>query len=226
MVRGPVVYGIDLDRVGDREPPWRRWRRRLEGRFPVDAFGFDPLLEGAAAPWIERAVSVEVDGASAIPEIGPAVVVVNRRPGVGEPLVVKAAIRGVRRRRARVVGYRDLPVAGPLSRRLGAVRASNADLGAVLHAGHLAIVSLGVAVRPRTAGPAPEAVLLAAIGHPVIPAAVTGGPLPWVGVPLGHQRVTFGPPLAVDGIPGDPLSAAELAEAARGAVTALLSSRS
>jgi hypothetical protein len=68
----------------------------------------------------------------------------------------------------------------------------------------------------------PIQLLVAALGYPVIPLAVRpGGPL---GLPLRPWRVAVGEPLSVRASlgSGDPLAAAELAEAAREEVQRLL----
>lgn len=220
-MKAALSSGVDLDRTGTPEPLLRWLRRRLQGRFPVDAFGADPLLADAVDPALESLFSFEVEGEEAIPEIGAATLVTSSRYGPGDPLVVRAVVRDVRRRRARVVGYWDGPVTGPLSRRLGAVRRRGEDLAAALRAGHVAVVPLGATLRPARVGHASVPVLWGAIGFPVIPVVVRGGVGGRLGVPMGHHRVVLGSPLDLDVVPRDPLSAAELAAAARDAVQAL-----
>lgn len=217
-------FGIDLDRVGPAEPAMHRLRRRVSGRYPVDAFGGDPLFQDTVDPAVELLFSFEVEGAERIPEIGAATFVTSRRPGPGDPLVVRAVIRGVRRRRARIVGYPDVPVAGGGFRRLGHVRFKGEDLAACLRAGHLAVVSLAPSLRSDRVGAASVPVLWGAIGFPVVPVVVRGGLGGALGVPLGHHRVVIGEPLDLDLVPRDPLSAAELSTAARDAVRRLVES--
>lgn len=215
-------YGVDVDRTAVPESPWRLARRRLTGRYPVDAFGGDPVLQDAVMPWLERLFTLEVDGGAGVPEIGPAALVTSRRPGHGDPLVVQAAVRDLRRRRARVLGYPDLPGVGGLARRLGAARARGDDLAALLRAGHVVVVPLSASLRRGRAGHAAAPVVWGAVGFPVLPVVVTGGAGAPTGVPLGHHRVVVGNPVEVDVVPRDPLGAAEVAEVAREAVQRLL----
>jgi len=68
----------------------------------------------------------------------------------------------------------------------------------------------------------PIQLLVAALGYPVIPVAVRpGGPL---GLPVRPWRVSVGEPLSIRATrgSGDPLAAAELAEAARENVQRLI----
>lgn len=212
-----MTYGIDLDRVGAAESALSRVRRRWSGRYPVDPFGADPMLQDAIHPaW---PVTVEVRGPGTLPEIGPAVLVTHQRAALSDALVVRAAVRDVRHRRARVVGYPDVPGLGGWARRMGSVRRRGEDLASVLRAGHIAVVSLSPTVRSHRAGHAPAPVLWGAVGFPVMPVVVRGG---FLGLPVGHHRITLGAPLQIEGIPRDPLSAAELATAARDAVQDLL----
>ncbi|HVM40068.1 MAG TPA: hypothetical protein VM618_04715 [Acidimicrobiia bacterium] len=215
-----AAYGIDADRVGEGEPLARRLRRRWEGRYSLDPFGADPMAQDLAA-LADRLVRIEVEGGEVIPQIGPVALVCNSRPGSGDALAVRAAVRAARRRRARIVGYPDLPVVGALARRAGRVRPRGEDLGALMRAGHVAVVPLGVALGGR-AGPASAAVLWGALGFPVVPVAVTGGAIPVAGVPIGRHRVIVGRPLDLDVVPSDPLSAAEVAESVRAGVQSLL----
>lgn len=215
------AFGIDLDRVGAREAWWSRARRRWQGRYPVDPFGADPLLEDGVDRALDSFFSFEVEGEDGIPEIGAATFVTTRRPGPGDPIVVRAVIRAVRRRRARIVGYPDVPPLDGVLRRLGYVRFKGEDLAVCMRAGHLAIVPLGPTLLAGRVGPAPLPVLWGAIGFPVIPVVVRGGLGGPLGVPAGHHRVAIGRPLDLDLVPRDPLSAAELAAAARDAVQAL-----
>lgn len=216
------AFGIDLDRVGPSESRWQRAHRRVQGRYPVDAFGGDPLLMDATDAAVGALFSFTVDGEERIPEIGAATFVVRRRPGPGDAIVLRTVIRAVRKRRARLVGYPDYPVLGGAFRRAGYTRASGEDLAACLRAGHLAVVGLGSSLRADRVGAAPVPVLWGAIGFPVIPVVVRGGVVGSVGVSVGRHRVDIGHPLDLDLVPRDPLSAAELGTAARDAVRDLL----
>ncbi|MCZ7528148.1 MAG: hypothetical protein M5U14_18325 [Acidimicrobiia bacterium] len=213
---------LDADRTHELGS-WRdALRRRIEGRYPIDPFGADLQLQDALWPLVGPVVRLEVDHAERLPEVGAAVLLANRGLGVGEPLALGVAVRKVVRRRLRVVGAPDLPLARELFHRLGAVGSRHEDLGAVLRAGHLAAVPLGPTWLRTGAGEPPLPLLVAALGFPVIPVAVRpGGPL---GLPLRPWRVTVGRP--IEQLPGvgrgDTLAAAELAERARVAVEGML----
>jgi hypothetical protein len=121
-----------------------------------------------------------------------------------------------------VIGAPDAPLVGDLLRKLGAVMSYQGDLAALLRAEHVAAIPLGPTWLRTGAGMPPIQLLVAALGYPVIPVAVRpGGPL---GLPVRPWRVTVGEPLAIRATrgSGDPLAAAELAEAARENVQRLI----
>jgi len=196
-------------------------RRRFDGRYLVDAFGADPQLQDLIAPIVSRATPVRVTGAESLPATGPALLVMNRGLGVLEPTALSVAVRQECGRRLRIVGTVELPVLSDLLRKLGSVGAYAGDLGALLRAGHLAALPLGVTWRRTGGGVPPTELLVAALGYPVVPARVRpGGP---IGLPLAPWRVTIGEPVRIGAVGDrDPLSAAELAEAVREAVLALV----
>jgi 1-acyl-sn-glycerol-3-phosphate acyltransferase len=215
------VYGVDTDRTQSTDL-LTVLRRRFEGRYPVDAFGADPQLQDALAPLVTTTVRVEVVHSERFPEAGPAVLVSNRGLGVVEPAALSVALRQESGRRLRIIGAPDVPILGDLMRKLGAVMSYAGDLAALLRADHVAALPLGPTwLRTGTGAPTIQ-LLVAALGYPVIPVAVRpGGPL---GLPIRPWRVTVGEPLPVDAVrgSGDPLAAAELAEAAREGVLRLL----
>jgi len=196
-------------------------RRRFNGRYVIDPFGADPQLQDLVAPLFARTVPVRVTGTEQLPAAGPALLVTNRGLGVLEPTALSVAVRQECGRRLRIVGTIELPVLGDLLRKLGSVGAYPGDLGALLRAGHLASLPLGVTWRRTGGGVPPTELLVAALGYPVIPVRVRpGGP---VGLPLTPWRVHFGTPIMVGEIGDrDPLTAAELAEAVRAAVLELV----
>jgi hypothetical protein len=213
------IFGIDLDRgqsVGLPEVVRRRW----DGRFSIDPFGADPQLQDAFAPLVLRIAPVRVVGAKNIPTTGPALLVSNRGLGVFEPTAISVAVRTERGRRLRIVGAPEIPVLGDLLRKFGSVGNYPGDLAALLRAGHLAALPLGLNWLRHGGGLAPTDMLLAALGYPVIPVLVRpGGPF---GLPITPWRVIIGDPITVGDVGDrDPLSAAELAEAIREAVHAL-----
>ena len=213
------MFGVDLDKTQSVEPV-DVLRRHLDGRFSIDPFGADPQLQDLIAPLVVRLVPVRVEGTHHIPSTGPALLVSNRGLGVLEPTAMSVAVRKVCGRRLRIVGTPEIPIVGDALRKLGSVGNYPADLGALLRAGHLAALPLGVNWLRTGVGVAPTDMLVAALGYPVIPVLVRpGGPF---GLSLLPWKVTIGAPIVVGGIGDrDPLSAAELAEAVREAVHAL-----
>jgi hypothetical protein len=213
-------FGGDADRAED-VAALDVLRRRFDGRYLVDPFGADPQLQDLIAPIVSRTTPVRVNGAEHLPENGPALLVTNRGLGVLEPTALSVAVRQECGRRLRIVGTIELPVLSDLLRKLGSVGAYAGDLGALLRAGHLAALPLGVTWRRTGGGVPPTELLVAALGYPVIPVRVRpGGPL---GLPLAPWRVTIGAPVRVGSVGDrDPLSAAELAEAVREAALALI----
>jgi hypothetical protein len=196
-------------------------RRRWNGRYLVDPFGADPQLQDLVAPLFARGVPVRVTGGERLPTDGPALLVTNRGLGVLEPTALSVAVRQECGRRLRVVGTIELPLVGDVLRKLGSVNAYPGDLGALMRAGRLAALPLGVTWRRTGGGVPPTELLVAALGYPVIPVRVRpGGPF---GMPLTPWRVHVGEPLVVGRIGDrDPLEAAELAEAVREAVGRLV----
>jgi hypothetical protein len=215
-----VGFGGDPDRVQEVRIA-DVVQRRINGRYVVDEFGADPQLQDLIAPVFARATPVRVTGAEHLPAAGPALLVTNRGLGVLEPTALSVAVRQESGRRLRVVGTIELPVLSDVLRKLGSVGAYPHDLGALLRAGHLAALPLGVTWRRTGGGVPPTEILVAALGYPVIPVRVRpGGPF---GLPLTPWRVNIGEPIHL-GVVGDrdPLSAAELAEAVREAVLQLV----
>jgi 1-acyl-sn-glycerol-3-phosphate acyltransferase len=181
-------------------------------------------MQDLIAPFVTATIHVHVEHPERLPESGPAVLVSNRGLGVIEPAVLAVALRQEVGRRLRVVGAPDVPIFGDLMRKLGAVMSYQGDLAALLRAEHVAAIPLGPTWLRTGAGMPPIQLLVAALGYPVIPVAVRpGGPL---GLPLRPWRIAVGEPLTVKvgRGSGDPLAAAELAEAAREGVQRLLDS--
>lgn len=214
-------YGIDSDRVLDIDGLLPALRRRIDGRYAVDEFGGDPNLFDMVAP-LGVGLRTDVIGAENLPRSGAALIVSNRGLGVMEPLVLVLAVRRAAHRRLRIVGAPDMPMIGPTLHKLGAVGYRPDDVAALLRSGHLAAAPLGPTWLRGGAGEPPRALVVATLGYPVIPVAVRrGGP---IGLPIRPWRVIVGapmlPPQGTDS--DDQLAAAELAEAVRDAVGALL----
>jgi 1-acyl-sn-glycerol-3-phosphate acyltransferase len=214
-------HGIDADRAHAPESLLTMARRRFGGRYPIDPFGADPHLMDLLTPPARAAVRVRVQHGERLPDVGGALLVANRGLGLLEPAALAIAVREVTGRRVRIMGAPDLPVLGPLARKLGALGRPE-DVAALLRAGHLAAAPLAPTWLRPGAGEPPRALLAAILGFPVIPVAVVpGGP---VGLPLRAWRVIVGEMVETetDAVPGDALVAAELAERVRDAVRRLL----
>lgn len=214
-------YGIDADRVLDVDGLLPALRRRIDGRYAVDEFGGDPNLFDMVVP-LGAGLRTHVVGAENLPRTGAALLVSNRGLGVLEPLVLVLAVRRAARRRLRIIGAPEMPLIGPALHKLGAVGYRPDDVAALLRSGHLAASPLGPTWLSGGPGEPPRALVVATLGYPVIPVAVRpGGP---IGLPVRPWRVSVGHPLLPP--PGthadDQLAAADLAEAARDAVGALL----
>ena len=212
----------DGDRVQPLESPLAFARRRLDGRFQIDAFGGDAQLMDLGGLVLEVGLRVEVEHAERIPRIGGALIVANRGLGILEPAALALAVRLAVGRRLRIVGAPDSPVLGDVLRKIGAVGYRADDVAALLRAGHLAAAPLASTWLRSGAGAPPRELLAAILGYPVVPAAVLpGGPGP---LPIRPWKVVVGPVVetATDAVPGDTLAGAELAERTRTAVNALV----
>jgi hypothetical protein len=186
-------YGLDVDRVTTPEPPGAALRRRLDGRYPVDAFGADPQLMDLLAAIVGGLVRVDVLHAERIPATGAALLVCTR--GISEGAAAAAGVLRATGRRIRAVGAPEVPGFGPVLRKLGAIGARPEDVAAVLRAGHLAAVPLGSSWFPVGSGDPPQELLDAGEGFPVVPVAVAPGG-PWR-LPLRPWRVIVGQPQLV-----------------------------
>ena len=73
-------------------------KRRFDGRFPIDPFGFDPQIVDLVAPIFSAAIRVEIEGGENVRSHGSAVLVANRGFGIFEPAVLGIAVRRTSRR--------------------------------------------------------------------------------------------------------------------------------
>jgi len=213
---------LDVDQIGRVVPLGSMLRRRFDGRYPIDAFGFDPQIVDVVTPLFTAAIRVEVQGGEHVPTTGSAVLVANRGFGIVEPAVLGIAVRRVASRRLRIVGAPSVPAMGGLARRLGAISSSAPDMRACLSAGNLVAVPLAPTWLRRGAGIPPRPLLQAMTTAPIVPVAVTpGGPF---GLVIRPWKVRFGPLVTLPDPydPGDPLAAARFGEAVRDAVSDLL----
>jgi len=216
-----AVFGRDGDRVTPVGSLLTEVRRRAAGRYTRDGFGLDPQVSDLLAPVLSAIVRVEVDGADQI-GAGPATLVMNRGLGVVEPAALAVAVARDVGRRVRVVGAPDVVGIGGALRRIGGIGSSPAEIAAALAAGHLVVLPLALTWLRAGAGTPPLELVQSITGTPVHPVAVRpGGPF---GLAIRPWRVTIGAALEHDMSypPGDPLAAADVAEAARAAVDALL----
>jgi 1-acyl-sn-glycerol-3-phosphate acyltransferase len=213
---------LDVDHVGRVMPLGDAVRRRIDGNFPVDPFGFDPHLVDFVSPLFSGVIRVEVEGGDNLPTTGPASIVANRGFGIAEPAVLGIAVRRSVARRLRIVGAPSVPVLGGIARRLGAISASAPDMRACLRAGCLVAVPLAPTWLRTGAGMPPRPLLQAMANAPIVPVAVTpGGPF---GLAIAPWKVRFGSLVTLPDPydPDDPLAAARFGEAVRDAVAGLL----
>ena len=73
---------LDVDHIGHVVPFGDAIRRRIDGNFPVDPFGFDPHLVDLVSPLFSGVIRVDVEGGDHLPITGPASIVANRGFGI------------------------------------------------------------------------------------------------------------------------------------------------
>lgn len=191
--------------------------RRARGAYDLDEWGLDPELVALADPVFAARWDIEVVGAEQLPAVGGAVLVCNRRFGMSEPWVLARGVRQASGRFVRTVGVPDLAPLGPLLRRFGGVLDRTDEIAGLLRAGQLVGLPMSRDLRTRERVGVLEVERLEAAlatGSPVVPVAL-------VGRETGRSwKVVVGEPVRAE-VAG-PLAAAELAEATRRAVQALL----
>jgi hypothetical protein len=217
-------FAFDADQIDALDPDLERndlaalVYRRLSGRFVIDEFGLDRDLLRLITPLARLRWRVLVEGDHHLPEVGPALLVHNRRLGVSEPAVLALTVA---RATGRPLRWTGAPGRGPLaqpSRQFGGVPSDRADVRSLLHAGEL--VGLALAREPFhryhvpavPSRPVQEALEL---GVPIVPVAISGleAARRWsvrIGAPIPTRRRRG---------TGDP---DELSDATREAVRALL----
>lgn len=180
-------------------------RRRWDGTFPVDPWGYDADVAGLVDPLLALRWAVDVTGSHFVPASGPVLVVFSRRWGLSEPAVLAHGLRRATGRRVRVAGAPDVAPIGVMARRLGGVGSHPADLAGVLQAGELLAVGLRRSgFRRRPNAPDPDVLLPALVaGAPIVPAALRGRE------PGRRWQVTLGRP--VQRHDGDAVTAADAA---------------
>jgi 1-acyl-sn-glycerol-3-phosphate acyltransferase len=213
---------LDVDHIGHVVPIGDALRRRIDGNFPVDPFGFDPHLVDLVSPLFTTLIRVEVEGGEHVPTTGPAAIVSNRGFGIAEPAVLGIAVRRAVARRLRIIGAPGVPGLSSIARRLGAISGSAPDMRACLCAGNLVAVPLAPTWLRRGAGIPPRPLLQAMTAAPIVPVSVTpGGPF---GTAIAPWKVRFGTLVTLPDPydPDDPLAAARFGEAMRDAVAGLI----
>ena len=192
-------------------------RRRLDGDFAIDDWGLDADLVGLVSPLLGLRWSVDLQWADRLPDTGPAVLLFNRSWGLSEPFVLSRGVRLATGRHVRSVGVPDVAPVGTVLRRLGGVLDRPDEVAGLLRVGELVALPLARDRRSGRAGSVDAVTVAEAMG-----AGVPVHPVALVGHELGrHWRVLVGHPLALPAAVG-PLAEVEYAEAARGAVQALL----
>jgi hypothetical protein len=203
--------------VSVRELPSMIARRR-RGDYDVDLWGADTDWVDFVGALSKPLLRVRMDGAENLPEAGGAIIVTNRRVGIGEPIAISVGVRRTTGRLVRPIGVPTQAYVAPLVRRFGMVRASADEIRSVLAAGHIVVLPLTTSMR-REAGTVASDLLAPALqlGTPVFPAATVGGEL------TGSWRVCIGEALpAPSSTRRTPLAAAEMADRARAGVQMLL----
>ncbi len=192
--------------------------RRRHGDYDVDLWGADADWVDVVGALSQPLLRVRMDGQDGLPSEGAAVIVTNRRLGLGEPIALSVGIRRSTGRLARPVGISSPSYFVPLVRRFGMIRATPGEIRSVLAAGHIVVLPLTTSLR-REAGTVASELLAPALelGAPVFPAATVGGEL------TGSWRVFIGDQLPPpSSLRRTPLAAAETADRARAGVQMLL----
>lgn len=195
----------------------RLLRRRIDGTHHVDEWGLDPDVIELLSPLVGLRWRVETQWTGRLPSSGPAVLVHNRVLGISEPVVVARGVREATGRHVRTAGLIDVAPVATLGRALGGVVDRRDELTGLLRNGALVGLPLARTVRSGHAGDLPTAALAPALdtGAKVIPVALVGHELgrTWrllVGQPVPHPEGR------------GPLAVAQVADAARDQVQALL----
>ncbi len=192
-------------------------RRRIDGTFLVDEWGFDHDLTRVAGSLASLRWSLRTEGFGHVPEAGSALMVIGPRAKLSEPFVVAAATREETGRHIRVAGADRVGATRGMARRLGAIPHDRREVHSVLRTG--AVVAV-LCARHRFGRPGPGPVdpaLIAAaleLEVPVLPVAVRGHEV------TGRWHVAVGAPIVDTG--SGPLAAVDVSEAAADALVSLL----
>ncbi len=192
-------------------------RRRLDGTHHVDEWGLDPDLVDLVSPLVGLRWSVECQWTGRLPAAGPAVLVHNRVLGISEPVVLARGVREATGRHVRTAGLVDVAPVATLGRMFGGVVDRRDELTGLLRSGALVGLPLARTRRAGHAGDLPIAALAPALdtGAAVVPVAL-------VGHEVGRRwRLMVGEPVPHPEGRG-PLAVAQVADAARDRVQALL----
>ncbi len=149
--------------------------RRVDGRFEMDPWGFDPEVHSVLMSLGRARWDLEVAGLGHVPESGPVLLVVQRRLGLSEQGVVSLALASIGRRVRRVGIPGPEFLEAPL-RLTGSVMADPAEVRGLLRDGHVVSVPMSRSFCGDTPGSLDPLVLQPAVdmGVPVLPVAVHG----------------------------------------------------
>lgn len=192
-------------------------RRRIDGTFLIDEWGFDHDLTRVAGSFASLRWSIRAEGFAHVPESGSALMVIGPRAKLSEPFVVAAATRQQTGRHLRIAGADRAGATRGMARRLGAIPHDRREVHSVLRTGAVVGVLCG---RHRFGQPGPGPVDPALISAalelevPVLPVALRGHEV------TGRWSVTVAAPI-VDAGTG-PLAAVDVTEAAGRAIVSLL----
>lgn len=192
-------------------------RRRIDGTFLVDEWGFDHDLTRIAGSFASLRWSIDAEGFGHVPESGSALMVIGPRAKLSEPFVAAAATRKETGRHVRIAGADRVGATRGMARRLGAIPHDRREVHSVLRTG--AVVGV-LCARHRFGQPGPGPVDPALISAalelevPILPVAVRGHEV------TGCWSVVVGAPI-VDAGTG-PLAAVDVTEEASSAIVALL----
>lgn len=172
----PAPHLSVVEDLPSRPGPLDLIRRRLDGTYSLDPWGFDEDVSRIAGRLSALRWRVTVEGLENLPGDGPALLVANRRLGWSEPAVVVSAVFRETGAIVRAAGGLQIDPVGGVLRRLGAIPARAAEVGAALRAGNLVLVPTRREPLRNQAGHLPVELLAPAVeaGVPLVPVAVIG----------------------------------------------------
>lgn len=141
----------------------------------IDDWGRDETLAAFAAHVGHLRWDATIGGAESLPELGPALIVINTRRFALAPWFVSLELSRRTGRPIRFVGRQDAAPFGALARRLGGLLARPDEVRGALRHGQVLVVGASGGLRDRHVGAIDHRLIGAAVeeGVPVIPGAVT-----------------------------------------------------